>query len=378
MKRNTLYVLLALCTAVPFHALGQRTCGTGDHFQQALLKDPSLLQRTKDAKALSEQWLNKHPASTLKKTGTVITIPVVVHVIYENNAENISDAQVISQIDVLNRDFRKLNVDTGNVPIGFQGLAADVEVEFCLAVRDPNGNPTNGITRTPTTQTDFSNADPKSTAQGGKDGWPNNDYLNFWVCDLGGGLLGYATFPGGNPSQDGVVCLYTSIGEPPANPFGGSFNKGRTATHEIGHYLGLSHTFQGGCAGTTLSNCGSSGDGICDTPPTSSPNYGCPSVTQNSCSESPADENDMHMNYMDYVDDGCMNLFTYGQKSRMLSVLNTSRSSLQNSLGCMSLSVLDASVSLLAPTDTLCGSNQFAPKVMLHNFGSATLTGATI
>jgi len=379
MRNAALSVLLVLFTALSFDAQGQRTCGTDAYFQKSLLADPGLLQKSIDARNVSEKWLKTHPDAKAKKTGAIITIPVVVHVIYENETENISDAQVISQIEVLNDDFRKLNADTGNVPTWFKEVAADVEVVFCLALRDPDGNPTNGITRTSTTVTSFGSANPKSSASGGKDGWPNADYLNFWVCDLGGGLLGYATFPNSGPaSEDGVVCGYQYIGKPPDNPFSGAFNEGRTATHEVGHYLGLWHTFQDGCAGMSSGTCGTSGDRICDTPPTQNPNYSCPSLTQNTCSESPVNQNDMHMNYMDYVDDECMNMFSDDQKARMRSVLNTSRFSLQSSAGCMPLSALDASVALVVPTDTVCGSDQFAPVLTLYNYGSTNLTSTTI
>jgi hypothetical protein len=362
---------------LPLQTAAQRTCGTGDYFQKAVKEDPAVLQRVMDAKAQADQWLKVNGLAA-KKTGTIITIPVVVHVLYENTTENISDAQVISQIEVLNEDYRKLNSDTGNVPAEFKSVAADVEVEFCLAVRDPDGIATNGITRTSTTVTNFASGNPKSTSAGGKDAWPNGDYLNFWVCDLGSGLLGYATPPGANPSQDGVVCGYQYVGKPPANTFSGPFNKGRTATHEVGHYLGLAHTFQSGCSGTSASNCATSGDDICDTPPTASSNYGCPSMTQNTCTETPVDQNDQHMNYMDYVDDGCMNLFTDDQKSRMRSVLNSTRAGLNNSLGCTPVSGLDASIALVAPQDTICGSDQFAPVVTLYNYGSSTLATTTI
>ena len=373
-----IYLTALVCSSMlPLQTSAQRTCGTGDYFQKALKEDPAVLQRVMDAKAQADQWLKVNgPAA--KKTGAIITIPVVIHVLYENSTENISDAQVISQIEVLNEDYRKLNADTGSVPTEFKGVAADVEVEFCLAVRDPNGNATNGITRTSTTVTNFASGNPKSTSAGGKDAWPNGDYLNFWVCDLGSSLLGYATPPGGNPSQDGVVCGYQFVGKPPANTFNGPFNKGRTATHEVGHYLGLAHTFQSGCSGTSPSNCATSGDDICDTPPTANSNYGCPSMTQNTCTETPVDQNDQHMNYMDYVDDGCMNLFTVDQKSRMRSVLNSTRSGLNSSLGCTPVSGLDASIALVTPEDTICGSDQFAPVVTLYNYGSTALSTTTI
>lgn len=264
MKRITSYLLVVLGIITGNHSLAQRTCGTGDYLQMAIQTDPGLLQQTIDARNLADQWLNMHPDASIKKAGTILKIPVVIHVVYNNTNENISDAQAISQIDVLNEDYRKLNSDTGNVPLWFQPIAADVEVEFILAVRDPDGNSTSGITRTSTNSSSFStNDNVKFSSSGGKDGWPNSDYLNFWVCDLSGGLLGYATPPGfGSSSTDGVVCDYEYVGATPDNPFNSPFNKGRTATHEVGHYLGLAHTFQGGCAGMSASNCSSGGDRI--------------------------------------------------------------------------------------------------------------------
>jgi len=356
----------------------QIRCGTDEYVKQQTALNPNYKLGLDNARDLARQWLKDHPTS--KKSGAVLTIPVVFHVLYENASENISDAQIYSQVDVLNEDYRKLNADTTNIPSVFTSIAADCEIEFCLAVRDPNGNSTTGITRTATTVTDFSSAgaNPKYDDSGGKNAWPRSDYLNFWVCDIGSGLLGYATPPGGAASDDGVVCLYTSIGRPPDNPFGGSYNKGRTGTHEIGHWLGLGHTFNGGCAGTTSSTCGIQGDYICDTPPTATSNYGCPSMNQNSCTETPTDQNDMTMNYMDYVDDGCMNLFTNDQSAVMRSVLNSSRASLQSSLSCTALNALDAGVTLIQPIDTFCGISEFIPQVTLTNYGSTVLTYVAI
>lgn len=379
MKRITTYLFLLIGITIGNHSIAQRTCGTEAYYQKSIIEDPSIIQSTLEAKLLYQQWLKTHPDGGAKKSGTILKIPVVVHVIYENPTENISEAQVISQIEVLNDDYRKLNADTGNVPTWFKPIAADTEIEFVLAVRDPNGNTTNGITRTSTTVTNFSSANPKSTSAGGKDGWPPKEYLNFWVCDLGNGLLGYAIPPSSNPgSNDGVVCGYKYVGKAPDNPFGGAFNKGRTATHEVGHWLGLDHTFLGGCSGMTASNCSSQGDGICDTPPTSNNNYGCPSDNQNTCAETPIDLNDQHMNYMDYVDDGCMNMFTDDQKARMRAIINTSRSGLLTSLGATPVSALDASIALVVPSDTTCGSDQFAPVITLTNYGSTTLATTTI
>ncbi|PCH95721.1 MAG: hypothetical protein COB85_04285, partial [Bacteroidetes bacterium] len=363
IKAILLVIILSLGLNEHLSAQSQRTCGTDAYYEAQVKLNPQIEIDVNQAKLDAQQWLKSNLAS--KQGGVIRTIPVVFHVIYENAAENISDAQVLSQLDVLNYDYRKLNADTGKVPTEFEGVAADSEIEFCIAVRDPNGNATSGITRTATTVTNFSSTSPKSTAGGGKDPWPRDDYLNFWICDLGGGLLGYATPPGGSAANDGVVCGYQYIGAPPDNAFGGAFNEGRTGTHEVGHWLGLAHTFQGGCTG---------GDGIADTPPTANPNYGCPSVTQNSCNNDFPDLIDMHMNYMDYVDDACMYLFSEGQKTVMQSVLGSSRSSLQSSAGCTPINNLDAGIAILSISDTLCGISSFSPTINLTNYGANTLT----
>ncbi|GIS08452.1 MAG: hypothetical protein CM15mP112_05640 [Flavobacteriales bacterium] len=208
--------------------------------------------------------------NTNRLSQNIITIPVVVHVVYYNNTENISDQQIFSQIDILNEDFRRLNSDTINTPAAFQSVAADTEIEFCLATRDPNGNPTNGITRTSTTQTSFSTNDGvKYSSSGGKDAWNTSKYLNMWVCDLSGGLLGYTQFPGGTASSDGVVCDYAYFGD--IGTASSPYDLGRTTTHEVGHWLNLRHIWGD-------SNCGN--DFCNDTPEHSGSNYGCPSTHQ--------------------------------------------------------------------------------------------------
>jgi len=303
----------------------------------------------------------------------------VVHVVYNTSTQNISDAQVLSQIDVLNEDFRRTNADASNTPSWFLSVAADVEIEFCIAQQDPSGNATNGITRTSTSTTSFSTDDAvKANSTGGKDPWPRDDYLNIWVCPLGGGLLGYATFPSGPAAYDGVVIGYNYFGR--VGTLSAPFDEGRTTTHEVGHWLALYHPFNGGCAGTTASNCATSGDGCCDVPPTSSSNGGCPSINQNTCTETPTDMNDMHMNYMDYTNDACMNLFTLDQKARMVAVMTGSRASLQSSVGCVSptSNALDAGISVIvSPTGTTCATS-ITPVVTIENFGLNTLSTATI
>jgi PKD repeat protein len=338
MKRSVVFTLIFFF-GVSLKVHGQRTCGTMEHELWLKQQYPQIQEEEDRANEmailLAEKIKSKkhsfHPNGKVKQ---VITIPVVVHIVYRLPSENITNVQVQSQIQVLNEDFRKLNADTVNIPSWFKSLAADFEIEFCLAQIDPYGNPTTGITRTQTTVASFTSDDKvKSSATGGKDPWPTNQYLNIWVCNLSGGLLGYAQFPwdySSSPNTDGVVINYRYFGR------GGSaqapFNKGRTATHEVGHWLGLYHTFRGGCAGTSPTTCNTGGDRVCDTPPTASSNYGCPG-TQNTCTETPTNMYDMTNNFMDYVDDACMNMFTAGQKTRVYSMLNLHRSWVFNASG---------------------------------------------
>jgi hypothetical protein len=252
-------------------------------------------------------------------------IPVVVHVVHRTAAQNISDAQIKSQIEVLTADFRKKNADIGSVPAPFAPLAADARVEFELAKIDPAGNPTNGITRTATTVNGFTDDDAvKSAATGGVNAWPSDKYLNMWVCQLAGGLLGYAQFPGGPAATDGVVILHSAFGT--TGTATAPFNLGRTATHEVGHWLNLRHIWGDdgtGCAGS---------DFVADTPNQGGPNIGTPTFPSISCGNGP--NGDMFMNYMDYVDDIAMMMFSAGQVTRMQATLDGFRSAIGTSIPC--------------------------------------------
>lgn len=279
-------------------------------------------QRMEDIERQTEQFIKAGGA----QDRAVVTIPVVVHVVYYNATQNISDSRILSQIQVLNDDFRRLNADAANTPSAFQGVAADCEINFCLATQDPNGNATTGIQRRQTTVNGFStNDNVKFFSTGGLDAWDRNKYLNIWVCNLSGGLLGYAQFPGGPASTDGVVCDYAYFGTTGATP---PFDKGRTTTHEVGHWLNCYHIW--GDDGTSCSGT----DQVSDTPNQADENYGCPTFPTVSCSNGP--NGDMFMNYMDYTDDACMNLFTIGQKNRMqaLFAAGGARAALANSTGC--------------------------------------------
>jgi len=253
--------------------------------------------------------------------GTV-HIPVVVHVVWNAEAQNISDEQVHSQIDVLNRDFRATNTDVDIVPPPFAGLIADSRVEFALATTDPDGQPTSGITRTQTDVVGFDSDDRiKSSSTGGVDPWPTDRYLNMWVCQLGGGLLGYAQFPGGPAETDGVVILQSAFGT--TGTARAPFHLGRTATHEIGHYLNLFHIWGDdgtGCGGT---------DEVADTPNAGGPNTGVPRFPHITCGNGP--HGDLFYDFMDYTDDAGMVMFTAGQAARMEACLDGIRASLVQS-----------------------------------------------
>jgi hypothetical protein len=321
MKKN--YLLLLWLFAGLFIASdsnAQRACGTMQHLHEQLLADPALEQHMEQMELQTQQWIQhqrKYPS-----VQAVINIPVVVHVVYNTSVQNISDAQVLSQIAVLNEDFRKLNADINNTPSAFTGLTADCQLNFCLAQRDPNGNATTGIVRKQTTVTSFStNDNVKRAANGGSDPWNTSQYLNIWVCNIGQGILGYAQFPGGSTATDGVVALYSAFGRVgTVNP---PYHKGRTTTHEVGHWLNLRHIWGD-------ANCGN--DQVNDTPTQQTSNYGCPSFPKVTCSNGP--NGDMFMNYMDYTDDLCMYMFTTGQSSRMSAAINTFRPGLLTSPGC--------------------------------------------
>jgi len=283
----------------------QRTCAAEDIFHQHLSDSPAFRSRVEEIERHTQEYIQSLGGAQER---IVVTIPVVVNVVWNSTVENISDDQIYSQIAILNQDFRRLNADAVNTPVAFQSIAADCEINFVMAARDPQGNATNGIRRQQTNVTGFEPNDAvKYAAAGGLDAWPRDQYLNIWVCNLTSGLLGYAQFPGGPAATDGVVIDYQYFGNSGTALF--PFNKGRTATHEVGHWLNLRHIWGDdgiSCVGSDL---------VTDTPNQADENYGCPSFPAISCSNGP--NGDMFMNYMDYTDDACMNAFTAGQKARM-------------------------------------------------------------
>ncbi|GAA4013533.1 hypothetical protein GCM10022408_28300 [Hymenobacter fastidiosus] len=323
--KKIFYAVALACLGLGLSAEAQaqkvRECATMESLAQQMSADPSLAPRM----AAIENQTRQFEANPISQRITALTgtIPVVVHILYSNANENISDAQIQSQIAALNEDFRKLNSDVSKTPAAFAGLAADAGLQFVLAKRDPNGNATTGIQRKSSTKTTWGTADDmKSTATGGLNAWPAGQYLNLWVCNIGGGILGYAQFPGGAASTDGVVIGPNYFGR--TGYLSAPFNLGRTATHEVGHWLNLRHIWGDASCGNDL---------VSDTPTQQTSNGGCPSFPRRTCGNTT--NGDMFMNYMDYTDDACMYMFSTGQSTRMNALFATggSRASLLTSLG---------------------------------------------
>ena len=308
----------------------------------------------------------------------IYTIPVVVHILHTGQAigtgVNITDAQVQSAIDALNEDFRKMAGTNGF------GAGVDAEIEFCLASRDPQGNPTNGIVRVNASSVTNYATQGISVGQGSGaietsvknlSRWDRDDYYNIWIVneiennDGGAGIQGFAYFPSSSAANDGAVILYNAFGTVGNLKSYTALN--RTTTHELGHAFSLYHTFQGNSC--TESNCSTDGDRVCDTPPTTS-NTSCASPA---CSGTQQVEN-----YMDYTSQTCMDMFTAGQKSRMRTAITSQRPSLLTSLGCTPPNALDAGVSsIISPSGFSCNGN-FSPVVQLANYGANTLTSVSI
>ncbi len=330
-KNNSCILLFALlCISFLGASAKSEKCITMSAFNKKAATDSMAFVRMDQSELQIKQWIANH--AQVLHTQQVITIPVVVHVIWNDPIENISSAQIQSQIDILNEDFRLMNADSLTPSDPFWAYTADAQIEFCLASRAPSGSATSGITRTFTNTVSFAGAgdgSEKFTSSGGCDNWDPTRYLNLWVCnlDVSGGTLGYASFPSDlatNPNEDGVVIRYQAFGD--IGTVAAPNDLGRTASHEVGHWLNLRHIWGDDTCGDDL---------VADTEPAEQANYGCPSFPFNSNSACGSGVNgEMFMNYMDYVDDYCMNMFTSGQAMRMNATLNGDRIGLRTSLGC--------------------------------------------
>jgi hypothetical protein len=282
----------------------RRSCGTMAAHMMLLERFPSY--RASQMRLEGETARRRQTARD--KVAKLVTIKTVVNVVYNTDEQNITARQINSQIAVLNKDFRATNPDRTLTPAAFQGLVADTRIRFKLTK----------VTRTRTSKTAFSHDDGvKRASSGGISAHEPQTHLNIWVCPLGGGLLGYAQFPGGPVATDGVVVNYRAFGT--LGTAEAPFNKGRTATHEIGHYFNLRHVW-----GDTPDCSGS--DMVADTPNCAGPNFGTPAFPVVTCNNGP--NGDMFMNYMDYVDDAAMFMFTAQQVLRMRTALDEARSDL--------------------------------------------------
>jgi Pregnancy-associated plasma protein-A/Secretion system C-terminal sorting domain len=279
-------------------------CNTSFYQQEQIKNTPGLFERMKVIESFfSDQLKDPGNYRTNRIEGNVIKIPVVVHILYNSPAEKISIARVHSQLEILNKCFRRQNADTVNTPSYFKAMAADMEIEFHLATSDSRSRSTTGIIYKYTPIKKWKSDDQlKFSANMGDDAWDTKSYLNIWVCNLDK-LAGYSSFPGSDATKDGVVIDFDAFGFINS---GNGYGLGKTAVHEVGHWLGLKHLWGD-------ENCGD--DGVTDTPKQASYTIGCPSSIRITCGNGP--HGDMYMNYMDFTSDACMNLFTKGQKARI-------------------------------------------------------------
>jgi hypothetical protein len=306
-------------------------------YNQLFAHDASFRKLRGELFALTQAYKSVHASARLAPRTTLIRIPVVVHVIYNKDQENISDDQIRSQINVLNNDYQNIGQDVSSIPAPFRSVIGNPRLEFDLAAFGPDGKVTAGIIRKKSDVTVFYVDGPKGdrikfTETGGDAAWPADKYLNIWVCPSLQNkdkqeVLGYSSFPGDPKVRDGVVIVNYAFGtigtvRPP-------FNKGRTATHEIGHWLNLFHIWGDD---ETLPDVCSGSDQVDDTPNQAIANQQCPKYPHPSC-HNDDQGGDMLMNYMDYTDDSCMQMFTAGQVLRIEATLAGYRSGISQSPG---------------------------------------------
>jgi len=323
---------LLFCICIGFQSIAQKSCSVEEYTRQELAINPLLKDRMEEIEVFTR---NKMAAGNeLQRTNRipdVIKIPVVLHILYHTPEQNISTSVIELMIAALNRDFNKRNSDTANIPDAFKPLAANMGFEFKLATMDPKGVSTTGIIKKYTPITYWMSDDKmKFNASYGSDAWDSKSYLNVWVCNMKD-VLGYGTLPGMDAKKDGIVFSIENIIDtrhttPTVNDF-------RTIVHEVGHWLSLYHVWGEGYCGD---------DRVDDTPKQSTFTPGCPNGTRISCGSDP--RGDMYMNYMDFTDDRCMNMFTTGQRKRARALFEAagSRNAMLYSKGLNSSTIMGA------------------------------------
>jgi hypothetical protein len=298
-------------------------CDAASTLENQILLNPEIKAKMILMEQKIQNQISQKTRSSILRTG-ILTIPVIFHVIYNSTEQNISDAQIQSQIDVLNEDFNAMNSDMSNVPSCFSAYVGNSQIQFTLAKQDPEGNVTNGITRTYTTVSSFSSDGQICySINGGHDAWPTDQYLNIWVCNKSG-AAGSSSYPwSGNTATDGIIVGYNYVGRTGTFTNNWNFQKGRTITHEIGHWLGLGHIWGDAYCGDDL---------VSDTPIQEKANGGSPAFPHiSACDNGP--DGDMFMNYMDYTYDVTRIMFSQEQVTRMNYYLENTRANLLTSSG---------------------------------------------
>ena len=372
MKNLLLYcVLLLVIITSSYGQENKEICGTTAIDQYLQKKDPFYKKKRQEIEKEMQAYLTEREKSGM--VDTIVTIPVVVHVLYNAEEENLPDSLIQSQIDVMNAEYRMQNEDLELTPDHFKDAIGDMRIEFELAKRDPEGNPTNGITRTETKRVSFPELGPQDEdrgftfmhydEKGGKDAWDTKSYLNIWTVNLqGGNTLAWAYLPGASEDVDGIVCRYNYFGRPTIA--GDPYELGRTMTHEVGHWLNLFHVFNNDGAGCSQ-------DYVDDTPPQREANFNCPSFPRSTC----GNHSDMFMNFMDYANDACSYMFTKGQAKRSHAAIAVSRPGLYTSLALSPIAENDVQVSsIINPEITYCYGDESPVMVEIKNTGSNTVT----
>ncbi|MEO0312688.1 MAG: hypothetical protein RIQ89_2345 [Bacteroidota bacterium] len=377
MKKTLIFATALVLCASQLVASGanHQRCAAEDEFNKQAALNPQLRADRDALEARLQQLESANSQRNGNSTASVVrTIPCVVHIIYDDicSPVNITKEQVLSQIASLNQDFRRLNADAANTPAVWQAIGADVEIEFKLAQLDPNGNCTDGIVRVQSPLTDEAN--PRDLVKS-VSYWNSNKYFNIWVVKAiassggTGTVLGYAQFPGGNATTDGVVIRSDYFGT--IGTASNSGNAGRVLTHEVGHWLNLRHIWgddSGSCSGS---------DFVTDTPNSADQIFGCPTFpVLDACT--PAGNGIMFMNYMDYTDGSCQNIFSNGQKTRMTTALTAVRTNLYSSANLIATGTDGAAAVPCALQADFCPSSTLICAGSAVTFNDETWNGEAV